>query len=369
MKICLDLRTVGNGGHGIARYGMELTRALLAMGGSHGFCVLALRGDGWEGLEEAGACVIRCSARPYSVWEQLLVPFVVARLRPDIYHCTTYACPVLVPVPTLFTIHDLLPLEHPQDFSGASRMYHRSFVRWATRWARRVVTPSSYTLGLVCDRLGVPARKVCLIPEGGEHVLRAEATREDERAYGETNPDDLDYFLSVANPRPHKNILFSIRSFLGSERLRAKKVRYVLAGQQHPSVYAYVRDRDREGQIRFAGEVSDRMLCLLYGRALAFLCPSRGEGFCLPVVEAMQFGLPVIAANHGALPEVLGPVGRLLAPDDGRGWQTALEDIYETRKQRAWNPATVRERAAEFTWARAAEKTMRVYEEVVKERC
>jgi glycosyltransferase involved in cell wall biosynthesis len=207
-----------------------------------------------------------------------------------------------------------------------------------------------------------------VIPEGGEHVRREGPTDEDERAYSRTNPDDLDYFLSVANPRPHKNILFSIRSFLGSERLRAKKVRCVLVGQQHPSVYAYVRDRDREEQIRFAGEVSDRLLCLLYERALALLCPSLGEGFCLPVVEAMQFGLPVIAANHGALPEVVGRAGRLLPPNDGLGWQAAMEDVHEVKTQRGWDPTPVEERAAEFTWARAAERTMAVYEEIHGER-
>jgi len=79
-------------------------------------------------------------------------------------------------------------------------------------------------------------------------MRREQATGEDQKAYGETNPDDLDYFLSIANPRPHKNILFSIRCFLASERLRGRKVRYVLVGRQHPSVYAYVRERDRDGR-------------------------------------------------------------------------------------------------------------------------
>jgi glycosyltransferase involved in cell wall biosynthesis len=320
-------------------------------------------------LEREGASVIRCAARPYSLEEQLLVPFAVARLRPDVYHCTTYACPLFVSIPIMFSIHDLLPLEYPQDFSRASKMYHKSFVRWAARRARRVVTPSSYTLSSICRGLSVPVRKVCVIPEGADHMRGQDVSGEDEGAYGEINPGDLDYFLSIANPRPHKNILFAVRCLLASETLRTKKVRYVLVGQQHPSVYAYVRDRDREGQVRFAGRVSDRLLCLLYKRALALLCPSRGEGFCLPAVEAMRFGLPVIAANDGALPEVLGPGGDLLPLDDVPRWLEALERVYASRKQGEWDPSPVMERAAGFTWARTAEKTMALYEEVYKESC
>ncbi len=368
MKICLDLRTAGAGRHGIARYGIELTRALQALGTSHRLVLLTAKGSDLGGLGQGDTPVFRCSPRPYSLEEQLLVPFVVARLRPDIYHCPTYACPLFVQVPALFTIHDLLPLEYPQDFSPGLRLYHTSFVRWMTKRARRIVTVSSFTSSVICRRFSPPPGKVRVIPEGGDHMRRQRVSGQDEERYREINPGDLDYFLSIANPRPHKNILFAIRCLLGSETLRERKVRYILVGQQHPSVHAYVKARDREGRIRFAGEVSEGLLRLLYERALALLCPSRGEGFCLPAVEGMQMGLPVIAANDGALPEVLGPAGLLLSPEDARGWQEALEHIHARRKQGEWDPSPVLERASRFSWANAAEQMMTLYEEVYSEK-
>ena len=229
------------------------------------------------------------------------------------------------------------------------------------------MTESSYTSSAICRRFSVSPGKVRVIPLGGDHIGRQPVSGRDEERYREINPGDLDYFLSIANPRPHKNILFAIRCLLGSETLRERKVRYILVGQQHPSVHSYVKARDPEGRIRFAGEVSEGLLRLLYERAVALLCPSRGEGFCLPAVEGMQMGLPVIAANDGALPEVLGPAGRLLSLEDEGVWQEALEHILAKRKQGDWDPAPVIDRARHFTWANAAEKTMALYEEVHRE--
>jgi glycosyltransferase involved in cell wall biosynthesis len=368
MKICLDLRTASNGRHGIARYGIELTKALQALGTSHRFFLLARQGNEFEGLRQTGTSVLRCPARPYSLEEQLLVPLTAARLRPDIYHCPTYACPLLVPCPTVFNVYDLLPLERPREFSRGLKLYYRIFVRWMAKRAKRIVTASSYTFSSICERLSVPANKVRVISAGGDHVQALRVSDEDERAYREISHGDLDYFLSVANPRPHKNILFSVRCFLESEALRQRKVRYVLVGQQHPSVYDFVRTRDRDRQVHFAGEVSEGLLYLLYKRSIALLCPSLGEGFCLPVAEAMQLGLPVIAANEGALPEVLGRAGTLLPMDNVTGWREAFEGIHASRKQGSWNPSLVTERASRFSWARAAEQTMALYEEVHRER-
>jgi glycosyltransferase involved in cell wall biosynthesis len=368
MKICLDLRTAGAAPNGIARYGIEMTRALQSLGTSHRLILLTARESDLDGLGQADTRVFRCSQRPYSLEEQLFVPFVVARLRPDIYHCTTYACPLFVPVPALFTIHDVLPLEYPQDFSVGLKLYHKSLVRWMTRRARRIVTDSLYTSSAICRRFSVPPGKVRVIPLGGDHIGRQPVSRQDEEGYREINPGDLDYFLSIANPRPHKNILFAIRCLLGSETLRERKVRYILVGQQHPSVHAYAKARDPGGRIRFAGGVSEGLLRLLYERALALLCPSRGEGFCLPAAEGMQMGLPVIAAKDGALPEVLGSAGIVLSLDDRGGWQETLEHIHGKRRQGDWDPSPVLERAGRFTWAKAAEKTLELYEEVYRER-
>ncbi len=369
MKICLDLRTAGTGRHGIARYGTELARALQALGRPHRL-VLLTRGaaPGLDGLGQGNVTVVRCSPRPYGLLEPFLVPPAVARLRPDIYHCPTYACPPVMPVPALFTIHDLLPLEYPRDFSAGLRLYHKFLVRWTARRVRRIVAVSSYTSSRICRRFSVPPGKVRVIPEGGDHVLRHRVSGRDEQRYGEINEGDLDYFLTIANPRPHKNTLFAVRCLLESERLRERNVRYILVGGQHPSVSSYVKAGDPEKRVRFAGEVSEGLLKLLYERAVAVLCPSRGEGFCLPAVEAMQFGLPVLAADDGALPEVVGSAGRLLSLEDPRGWREAMEEIHAKRKQGDWDPLPVTERAGRFSWAGAAEQTMALYEEVYGER-
>jgi len=88
-----------------------------------------------------------------------------------------------------------------------------------------------------------------------------------------------------------------------------------------------------------------------------------GEGFGLPVAEAMQFGLPVVVSQDGAVPELLGGTGVVLPSQEVRSWMDALWAVYRNRTRGAWNPHPVQERAREFTWLRTAERTLAVYEE------
>ena len=365
MRICLDIRTAGERMHGIARYGTELARAILRRGGPEELYLLVRAPLEVDGSLTGRAVIVPTRAAPYSVHEQAMVPLLVARLRPDVYHCATYACPVLVPVPCLFTIHDLLPLERPGEFGTSVRLYHRVIVRLAARRARRILSVSQHTQRAIRRELGVPAARIRVIHPGGDHLGHQHVSRADREAFQRLAPAGSAFFLCVANPRPHKNTRFAVDSLLASDRLRERDVRLILTGEPDRSLRSFVEARRAAGRVLFAGAVSDGLLRLLYDAALGLLVPSRGEGFCLPAAEAMQAGLPVVAARDGALPEVLGQAGILLPPEDLRTWRLSLECVFEARVGGAWNGRGVRERGTRFTWERTAAETLRAYREAL----
>jgi glycosyltransferase involved in cell wall biosynthesis len=114
--------------------------------------------------------------------------------------------------------------------------------------------------------------------------------------------------------------------------------------------------------------VSRPLLRALYRQALAVVLPSHGEGFGLPLVEAMASGAPVLAANRQSLPEVVADAGCLFEPDDVKGLADLLSRMGADPGFRSDLVGRGRARRQLFSWTSAAEATAAIYEEVVGRR-
>ncbi|MEW6443998.1 MAG: glycosyltransferase family 1 protein [bacterium] len=366
MKVCLDLRTSAGPMHGIARYGGELARALSGLRHLPPLLILAGRKGIPDPPDGTAFRLLRSAVRPYGLLEQFWIPCLIARTEADLYHCVTYGCPALVSQPFLFTLHDLIPLMQRREHGLAKRIYFQVIVRCALRRCRKLLVVSEYTRSCLIRWAPDCSDKIRVVLPAGDHILRTSISPADELRFLAINPEKRPFFLSVANARPHKNIRLALRAFSCLARESADGPIYILVGPQHPQVHAYAAVSGVGDRIRFAGEVSDGLLRLLYQRALALVFPAMGEGFGLPIVEAMQFGLPVLAADGGASPEVLGGTGFILSCDHVREWEEALSKVRTERLRERWDPSPVLDRARVFTWERVARETLGVYGEATE---
>jgi alpha-1,3-rhamnosyl/mannosyltransferase len=139
----------------------------------------------------------------------------------------------------------------------------------------------------------------------------------------------------------------------------------VLVGVEEPGYVAGVL-RNAPGlaaRVRWSGRVDDAALRGLYRDAAVFLFPSRYEGFGLPPLEAMGSGTAVVAADAASVPEVVGDAAVLVPPGDSVALAEAVAGLLAHPDRRAAYAAAGRERAAAFSWDRAAAETVRVYRE------
>jgi glycosyltransferase involved in cell wall biosynthesis len=175
------------------------------------------------------------------------------------------------------------------------------------------------------------------------------------------------YILCVAGSDPTKNVEALLDAFaqLPCELREAHDVVLVGDLRRRQDV------RDRVGQLgitaqtKFASVVDDAQLVALYQHARVFVFPSRYEGFGFPVLEAMACGCPVITSNASSLPEVVGDAALLADPSDIKGFVKHLEQVLADEELRRMLREKGLVRAAQFSWARAARETVRVYERVM----
>ena len=265
------------------------------------------------------------------------------RLRSaDVVH---YPFTIRVPAveaPTVVTLHDLQHLDLPQLFSRAERGFRSLYYNRSARAAERVVVPSAFVRASTVDRLGLDADRVRVIPHGIDHARFSPG--DDERE---------PFLLYPARAWPHKNHarLYEALALLRREQ---PELRLVLTGGGHT-------ESVRDG-VEVRGHVSLDELVSLYRRAAALVFPSRYEGFGQPVVEAMACGCPVACSDIPALVEVAGGAARTFAADDAEAIAAAVLDVLA-------NAADYRERglerAASFTWERAAAQYEHVYRELL----
>jgi glycosyltransferase involved in cell wall biosynthesis len=256
------------------------------------------------------------------------------------------------------TFHDLFVLT--AEYSTPA--FRKRFARQAQEAARRsdlLIAVSAFTAGQICDHLGYERARIRVIPHGVN--LPAHDIRESER-------EKLILFVGALQVR--KNVLRLLEAF---EALvlegELKDWRLVLAGS--PTGYGGAEILERidlsicRERIDVPGYLPERALKDLYARASIFAFPSLDEGFGIPVLEAMAYGVPVVTSKTSALPEVAGDAALLIDPLDCDALADALRRLATDEAMRADMAQKGRQRASLYSWKRAVESTYGVYRELL----
>jgi len=306
--------------------------------------------------------------------DMLAMGRAVARARFDLmYFPATYTFYPVWKVPRLVvTMHDTLPLEHPElvfpTRQGRAAWMLKETV--AARMADRIVTVSETSKRFLTQRFRLDEGRLRVIGEGPAPVFRplSDAPEADDvlTRYG-LSPDSA-YFLYVGGLSPHKNLPRLIQGFA---RAAPTDASLVLVGDfkdvfhtHIPEIRRTIADEGLEGRVVLTGFVPDDDLVYLYSRARALALPSLLEGFGLPAVEAMACGVPVAASRAGSLPEVVGDAGVLFDPLDVDSIAGALGGLFSDRQERDRLAALALKRSALFSWDRSARALLNCFEEL-----
>ncbi|MEI6650488.1 MAG: glycosyltransferase family 1 protein [Candidatus Moraniibacteriota bacterium] len=374
MRVGIDARFYGSVGKGLGRYTAELIRHLETASHDDEF-VIFLRKENFDEYEPSDARFHKVMADYpwYSFREQLLYPFLLRRHRLDLVHFPHFNVPLLYRRPFVVTIHDLILLRYPtvRNTTKSVLTYRVKFLAYriaigsAVKRARQILTVSKFTKRDIVSAYPASIGRITVayegcdlpLPETGREALSE--TGQKSAYHGILKP----YFLYVGNAYPHKNL----EAFIPLAK-RFPGVRFLLVGKED---YFYRRLRAEVlkagvDTIVFAGYVPDDDLVRLYLGATGYVFPSLYEGFGLPTLEAMRFGVPVIAANRGSLPEILGDAALFFDPDDA-------ESLFRQVDRVLTDPGTVteyvakgREHAARFRWDDLAKTSIRIYHETVE---
>lgn len=301
-------------------------------------------------------------------WEQLRLPGSLKALNCDILHCPGYVAPFLAPAPTVLTVHDCFALNHPEWCKWSNRLHYRLTFKRSLKRAAATIVPSTFVKRELMASFKIPENKLNVIPFAPSERFTSgrDVDLETKLKSSLKLPDR--YILFVGNVEPKKNLPGIVNGFakFATSNDEARSHHLVIVGGDGWGVAleSIIRRSGVADRIHRIGRVPLSDLPSLYHLSDCLLFPSLSEGFGLPVIEAMACGTPVVAANRGALPELVTDAGILVAPNDAIAIAAKLAELtIDEDLRRDWAAKAAR-RAREFSWRRTAEATDAVYEAV-----
>ena len=337
MTIALDATySIGDALSGVGIYSREILRGLAA---AHS----GVRFEWWYRPHRYRQA--RGEAMGGNVRRRLMMEPVWPRPA-DLFHGLNQRLPRLPMRRTVVTFHDLFVLSG--EYSTAEfRARFAAQARDAAARADALIAVSAFTKGQVVALLGVDAARVCVVHHGTRELALPAVAREN-------------VILSVGAIQKRKNVARLVEAFEGV----GEDWRLVLAGSSGYGAEAILERIARSparGRIVVTGYIPPEDLAGWYARARVFAFPSLDEGFGMPVLEAMNAGIPVVTSNRSALPEVAGDAALLVDPEDTDGLMRALRDLTQNRELAGDLARRGTARARMFTWGRAVGETWAVY--------
>jgi len=255
---------------------------------------------------------------------------VVKQLKKDgvqLYHGLSGELPAglkAAGIPGVVTIHDLIFLRHPEYYHWWDVEIYRRKFKSTLKEASRIIAISECTKRDILYYGDFPEDKIDVIYQGCSNRFRKSVSEADKnRVKAKYNLSD-NFILNVGSIEERKNVLLAVKA-LGC---LLDSFRMVIVGKHTKytdEVIAYVKKNGLEDRVQILHGIPDDDLPVIYHLAKVFVYPSRYEGFGIPIIEAIQTGLPVVACTGSCLEEAGGPDCLYVSPDDVEGMANAIK--------------------------------------------
>lgn len=367
MKVALELQPCCGQRSGIGYYTLELARCLAQQSewelAGNVFNFLCKNNN--QVLSQLPIPIHTNPLMPYGVyrriWNSVPIPYGTLFPKADIHHFFNYIVPPHVTGKVVTTVHDLTYLRYPETMDSKNLRFFRGNMERSLQRADALVAVSEFTKGEMVSQLGIAPEKITVVSPAAvpsaSSILPEEILRE---RWG----IQRSYILYLGNLEPRKNIGRLLDAFTQvRERYPVTLVISGGLGWKSEGVLAKIRALDR-GDIIQTGYVSNEEKTLLMQRAAVFVFPSLYEGFGMPILEAMEAGVPVVTSNAASMPEIAGGAARLVNPLEPDSIAEELLEVLTHPKLRTIMREQGLARAGFYSWEHSADRLKNLYRQL-----
>src|SRR5690242_1166 len=316
----------------------------------------------WQDVETVTVPVNSRNRVAWVLGDQLLVPPLAMRAKVDLLHSPANLAPAWGRFRRVLTVHDLIHKTFPEAHEGLRAKAVGVIMPLGIRRSQRLIADSESTKSDLVSLMGADGADIDVVPLGLSEPHPERALPEQELR-AKHSLGDRRLALSLSAKRPHKNLIRLLDALKAIPEERRPVL--VIPGYRtwhEQELEDHAAELGIAGDVRILGWVDEAEIEAFYAAATLFVFPSLYEGFGLPVLEAMQRGVPVACSNRSSLPEVAGDAALLFDPEQTGEITAAMERLLEDGDEAERLRQAGLERARRFTWDATARATAESYE-------
>ncbi|MEL6660586.1 MAG: glycosyltransferase family 1 protein [Bacteroidota bacterium] len=363
MRIAVNTRLLlANRLEGIGRFKHEVLRRLVERHPEHEFLFLFDRPFDQRFLY--GANVKPLIVQPPSrhpvlwyLWFEWAIPRILRREKAELFLSMDNYCSLSTQVPTLMVTHDIAHAHYPEQVPLAARWYYQHFVPRYLRRADVLITVSDFCRKDINAQYGID-QDLIRVACNAAHPAFIPLSEDEKQRIKERYAGGQDYFFYLGALHPRKNIIGLMQAFDLFKAQSGAAVKLLIGGRfawQSGGIREAYEQIMAKDDIEFLGYISDQDLPQLTAAALAQTYVSLFEGFGVPIIEAMQAGVPVITSNVSSMPEVVGDAALLVDPKSQQAIAAAMQRIYNEPGLRNQLIERGLVQAQKFSWDKATD--------------
>lgn len=302
----------------------------------------------------------------FVLWFEFAVYWALKKNKIDLFFSPDGYLSLRSKVPQVGVIHDLNFEHFPQDIPWIPRLYLRFFFPKFARKAAQVLTVSEVSKTDICKTYQVSAEKVSVAWNGTSPIFKPLSEVENE-LFKQNWTENTDYFLFVGALHPRKNTKRLLEAF-ALYRQKGGRKSLLIVGENLWKNKGFDVPEQVKSAVYFTGHLDQITLANAYSAAFCFVFIPYFEGFGIPLVEAMQAGVPIISGNLSALPEVAGEAALYVDPLLVEEIADSFFSLENDEKTRLRLIQLGLERAKLFSWDFTAAKVWKVLEKELQKK-
>ncbi|MXP52137.1 glycosyltransferase family 4 protein [Pantoea sp. Seng] len=377
MKVILSVEPIKYPLTGIGRYTYELARAieklneiehLLYFDGKK--IVQNIPGENSSVTVSHGLKnILKNSSAAIKIYQTLspkIKKRVLSRYGDYIYHGPNFFLPEHK-AKKVSTFHDLSPFKYPDFFEPKRCKYTQQEILKSLKRSDFIITVSDYIKKELSEHFDYPSDRIKTTHLAASDNFFPRNELQTLAVLRKYNLNYQGYSLFIGTIEPRKNIVSLIdayESMPAELRLSYPLVISGFKGWRNEQILFRIEKAQREGWLIYLGYIPNSDIPLLYSAAKVFCFPSNYEGFGLPVLEALQSGIPVVCSNNSSLTEVAGENSLFHEAGDVEGIRSQLEIALCSVEHRNHAIEQGITHAKRFSWEKCAQQTMDVYKEL-----
>jgi glycosyltransferase involved in cell wall biosynthesis len=374
MNIGFDAKRIVRNGSGLGNYGRTLVNDLAEIVDPDTMLYLYAPDEGNEHLRKQVSDSNRIQfVYPSKTWFKSLwrsrgIVKDLHRDHIDIYHGLSGELPIGIRqsgIRSVVTIHDLIFMRHPEYYHWWDAKIYAAKFQKTVKEADRIIAISECTKRDIVELGGVNPDRIDVIYQSCGATFRYPANDDKKQEVNARYLLPPRYIINVGTIEERKNILLAVKAM---EQLQ-EDLSLVIVGRSTPyaqQVKRYVEEHHLGDRVHFLHDVTNADLPAIYQMAEVCVYPSRYEGFGIPVIEAIQSGLPVVACTGSCLEEAGGPDCLYVNPDDVQGMAESIRQLLQGAEGREQRILQAQDYIRRFEGNNVAEQVLKVYKSLIR---